>query len=155
MDYIYSFFRTEVEEVGLDRTRWDRTGVLVGLTALLTYLNWRGAFVCLQVRMKWMGVYVCWGRGGVCGALNAGDIHTHSTTGLDVVGNAVSFISVLSLLPFVILCVAGFAQGMDWGRLAELPEGGLSGVQWAPFLTVVFWVRTWTAALDRARNPMD
>ena len=95
------------------------------------------------------------GQGGVCRALNAGDIHTHSTTGLDVVGNAVSFISVLSLLPFVILCVAGFAQGMDWGRLAELPEGGLSGVQWAPFLTVVFWVRTWTAALDRARNPMD
>ena len=56
-----------------------------------------------------------------------------------MVGNAVNVIGVLSLLPFVILCAAGFIQGLDWGRLTELPAGGLGGVQWAPFLTVVFW----------------
>ncbi len=53
-----------------------------------------------------------------------------------MVGSAVSAISVISLLPFVILVAAGFWKGVDWGRLTMLPEGG---VQWGPFLTVIFW----------------
>lgn len=46
VDYIYSFLRSEVDETRLDHSsQWGRTGVIVGLTALLTYLNWRGACV--------------------------------------------------------------------------------------------------------------
>lgn len=56
-----------------------------------------------------------------------------------MVGNAVTAISVVSLLPFLILVACGFIQGIDWNRVAQLPEGGLGGVQWGPFLTIVFW----------------
>lgn len=49
VDYIFTFFKSEVEEAGLDKAQWDRTAVLFGLTAILTYLNWRGA-------SQWRGV---------------------------------------------------------------------------------------------------
>lgn len=42
-DYVFSFFREEVDEVGIDKTQYDRMAVLVGITAVLTYLNYRGA----------------------------------------------------------------------------------------------------------------
>ena len=62
--------------------------------------------------------------------------------GLDVVGNTAMVICIVSMLPFVIMCGwALFAkrQELDWSRLAELPEGGLKGVQWNAFLNVLFW----------------
>lgn len=52
MDYIFSFFKEEVAEVGLESARWERSVVLLGLTAVLTYLNWRGALLAFGLMVK-------------------------------------------------------------------------------------------------------
>ena len=47
-DYVFLFLRPEVEKAGLDGAQWERMAVLVGLTVVLTYLNWRGEQGCTQ-----------------------------------------------------------------------------------------------------------
>lgn len=59
--------------------------------------------------------------------------------GLKVVGNTALCICVFSLLPFLIMSLwgqAAYAYPENW---TDLPEGGLSAVDWGIFLNSIFW----------------
>ena len=76
-----------------------RYGVIIAITLLLTYLNYRG---------------------------------------LDVVGNLVIVICILSLIPFAIFCVYG-AFKVQPSRWLETPPGGYKDVDWGLLLNTFFW----------------
>jgi amino acid transporter len=76
-----------------------RYSVIIAITLLLTYLNYRG---------------------------------------LDVVGNLVIVICILSLIPFAIFCIYGAfkVQPLRW---LEIPPGGYKDVDWGLLLNTFFW----------------
>jgi amino acid transporter len=76
-----------------------RTTFIMCLTAVLTYLNYRG---------------------------------------LDIVGQTTTVVCLLTLMPFVVLCVIGAFQ-VDPARWLVTPEDGLNGVNWRLFLNTFFW----------------
>ncbi len=56
VDYVLGFFSHEAEKVGLGQDSLHRVALLVGLTVVLTYLNWRGLDVVGNASILLAGV---------------------------------------------------------------------------------------------------